>query len=81
MLHILIRLNQILLKKLSFCAQVIFKVPSINKFPTVKKIDFLINSVLDVPDSGHLPTSTENFHKFRVLISFVGTGRTNNPIL
>jgi hypothetical protein len=40
MLHMLTRLNQIPLKELSFCAQVIFKVPSNNKFPTLKKIDF-----------------------------------------
>ncbi len=52
-----------------FYAQAIFKVPFSNTFPTLKKIDFQINLVLDVPEGANPPRLTESFREFRAFVS------------
>ena len=42
--------------------------PFSNTFPTLKKINFKINLVLDVPKGAKLPIQTESFREFCALV-------------
>ena len=43
--------------------------PFSNIFPTLKKIDFKINLVLDVPEGAKLPRLTESFREICTLVT------------
>ncbi len=49
--------------------QAILRVPFSSTFPALKKIDFKINLVLDVPEGAKLPRLTEPLGEFCTLVS------------